>query len=126
MNNNNIDSARVVYFSGPLDKSIFVTKGKHLYPNLEDSETFEDWCKRYNIDSFQDWCRIYQVEVPESVEMRYDTDRGIEFYGETITLSGLYLDKETGQLSIDLQGLETIIGQIPLKRMTFINRNGKE
>lgn len=114
MNNNNIDSARVVYFSGPLDKSIFVMRDKHLYPDLTD------------VDSFQDWCRIYQVEVPESVEMRYDTDRGIEFYGETITLSGLYLDKETGQLSIDLQGLETIIGQIPLKRMTFINRNGKE
>ncbi len=41
-------------------------------------------------------------------------------------MSGVSLDRETGKLSLDLDGLETVIAQIPLRRIQFENIFKKE
>lgn len=88
----------------------FIVEGNRIYPNYQETD-----------QSLEKWCSFYEILIPEGIDMRYDRERGIEFYGETITLSGVYMDKETGKLSLDLEGLETVIAQIPYKRFSFEN-----
>lgn len=109
---NNID---VSYYS-PDNVFPFVVEHKAIFPCIDGTKS----------DDIDTWINLYSIKIPENIEMRYDCTRGIEFYGETITLSGVYLDKETRKLSLDLHSLETVIAQIPLRRINFINTAQKE
>lgn len=102
---------RIVKYFSPSDVSPFIIVGNKLFPNLDEVEDKD----------INKWCELYKIEVPDSVEVRYSATQGIEFFAETITMSGVSLDKETGKLSLDLDGLETVIAQIPLRRIQFEN-----
>ncbi len=102
---------KIIRYFSPSNTFPFITENNRLYPNLEGIED----------PTVDKWLEIYKIEAPGSIEMRYDPVRGIEFYGETITLSGVFMDQETGKLSIDLQSLETVIAQIPFRVIDFEN-----
>lgn len=102
---------RTIRYCSPEGSFPFVLENGRLYPNLEGIED----------GSIDTWLSLYAIEAPEGLEVRYDTTRGIEFYAETITMSGVYLDRESGKLSIDLDSLETVIAQIPYRKINFVN-----
>ena len=106
----NQDKARVIEYSSPPDQPIFLTLSGKLHPNFK-------YC-----DTFSEWLKLYSVSLPDSLEIRYDSINGIEFYGEVIALSGVILNQETGMISLDMQCLETVIARIPYRNIQFKNK----